>query len=179
MESRARTNGSTATGTGQRIRMINTTPQLTSSDSSTLAPIRRMDSGTIPNSRRVTCGIWMMADVLRHCGRKVGMRILIFGRTFQTASEHWAVRRWISDVSGVVTVRGQIGKTMPWGSNWRGQCEAMIIVDGKLCFSSIMDEQSLDYALAVKLQKDSTVDFLIAPASGFGVVDFHGESGTS
>lgn len=90
----------------------------------------------------------------------------------QTASEHWAVRRWISDVSGVFTIRGQIGKTMPWGRNWRGQCEAMIIVDGKTVFSSIMDEQSLDYALAVKLRKNSTVDFLIAPASGFGVVDF-------
>lgn len=89
-----------------------------------------------------------------------------------TASEHWAVRRWISDTAGVVTIRGQIGKTMPWGENWKGHCKAIISVDGTTVFSSIMDEQRLDYALVAQLQKDSTVDFLIAPVSGFGVMDF-------
>jgi len=89
-----------------------------------------------------------------------------------SAFEHWAVRRWISTVSGVVTISGHVGKVMPWGKNWGGECQAIIVVDGKTVFSSVMDEQGLDYAVAVKVHENSVVDFLIAPAPSVGVMKF-------
>jgi hypothetical protein len=87
-------------------------------------------------------------------------------------SEHWAVRRWISKVSGVVTIVGHAGKAMPWGKNWGGQCQAIIVVDGKTVFSSVMDEQGLDYTVAVKVREKSVVDFMIAPGPSIGVMKF-------
>mgnify|MGYP001818441558 CR=1 FL=1 len=88
------------------------------------------------------------------------------------AAEQWAVRRWISDASGTVTISGHTGKVMPWGAKWGGECKAIIIVDGETVFSSVMDEHGLDYAVAVKIRVKSVVDFLIAPNPSIGVVTF-------
>lgn len=88
------------------------------------------------------------------------------------AEEQWAIRRWISDVSGTVSISGTAGKLMPWGTNWRGECQAIIIVDGETVLSTVMDEQGVEYEVAVKLHKDSVVDFLIAPHPSIGVVTF-------
>lgn len=88
------------------------------------------------------------------------------------AAEQWAVRRWISDASGTVTISGHAGKVMPWGANWGGECQAIIIVDGETVFSTVMDEHGLDYAVAVKIHAKSVVDFLIAPNPSIGVVTF-------
>ena len=88
------------------------------------------------------------------------------------AAEQWAVRRWISDASGTVTISGYTGKVMPWGAKWGGECKAIIIVDGETVFASVMDEHGLDYAVAVKIREKSVVDFLIAPNPSIGVVTF-------
>lgn len=88
------------------------------------------------------------------------------------AAEQWAVRRWISDASGTVTITGHAGKVMPWGANWGGECRAIIIIDGETVFSTVMDEQGLDYAVAAKIREESVVDFLIAPDPSIGVVTF-------
>lgn len=88
------------------------------------------------------------------------------------AAEQWAVRRWVSDTSGIVTITGHIGKVMPFGANWGGECKASIIVDGETVFSSVMDEQGLDYAVVVKIHEKSVIDFLIAPDPSIGVVTF-------
>lgn len=86
------------------------------------------------------------------------------------ASEQWAVRRWVSDESGFVTISGHAGKLMPWGAKWGGECRAIIIVDGKTVLSTVMDEHGLDYAVVVKLREKSVVDFLIAPDPSIGAV---------
>lgn len=88
------------------------------------------------------------------------------------AAEQWAVRRWICDASGIVTISGHAGKTMPWGANWSGECRAIIVVDGETVYSTVMDEHGVDYAVAVKVREKSVVDFVIAPDPSIGVVDF-------
>ncbi len=88
------------------------------------------------------------------------------------AAEQWAVRRWTSDTSGPVVIVGHVGKDMPWGANWGGACQAIIMVDGETVLSTIMDEHGSDYSVAVDLHERSVVDFLIAPAPSIGVVTF-------
>lgn len=88
------------------------------------------------------------------------------------AAEQWAVRRWISDTAGKVTITGHAGKDMPWGANWAGECRAIIMIDGETVFSTVMDEHGLDYAIAAKVREKSVVDFLIAPDPSIGVVTF-------
>ena len=94
------------------------------------------------------------------------------GPTSYSSAEQWATRRWISDTAGTLTVSGHAGKVMPWGANWAGECQATIIVDGEVVFSTLMDEHGLDYSVAVKIQEKSIVDFLIAPNPSIGVVKF-------
>lgn len=87
-------------------------------------------------------------------------------------AEQWAIRRWVSDVSGNITISGRVGKVMPWGANWTGECKALIVVDGEIVLSTVMDELGLGYSVAVKVKENSTVDFLIAPNPSIGVVEF-------
>lgn len=89
-----------------------------------------------------------------------------------SSAEQWATRRWVSSASGNVTISGHVGKVMPWGANWGGECQAIIIVDGKVILSTIIDEQGLDYSVATKVREKSMVDFLIAPNPSIGVVTF-------
>lgn len=88
------------------------------------------------------------------------------------ATEQWAVRRWVSNSTGPVTISGHVGKDMPWGANWSGECRAIIIIDGKTVFSSVMDNDGLDYAVAANIRENSVIDFLIAPNPSIGVVTF-------
>jgi len=48
----------------------------------------------------------------------------------------------------------------------------MIIVDGEIVFSTVIDELGLDYSVAVKVEEKSIVDFMIAPNPSIGVVEF-------
>ncbi len=89
-----------------------------------------------------------------------------------SGAEHWSVRRWVSNSSGTVTISGRVGKVMPWGANWGGECQAIIMVDGVTVLSTVMDEHGIDYTVAVKIQNKSRVDFLIAPNPSIGVVTF-------
>lgn len=88
------------------------------------------------------------------------------------AAKHWAVRRWESSATSSCTIRGRIGKVMPWGKNWGGHCRARIIVDGKEVYSAIMDEDGQDYSVKVSLKQGSLVDFLIGPEPSIGVMQF-------
>lgn len=88
------------------------------------------------------------------------------------AAKHWAVRRWESSTTNACTIRGRIGKVMPWGKNWTGHCRARIVVDGKEVFSEIMDEDGRDYSVKVDLKQGSLVDFLIGPEPSIGVMQF-------
>ncbi|MFN7731478.1 MAG: hypothetical protein ACK5OB_06225 [Pirellula sp.] len=87
-------------------------------------------------------------------------------------AEHWAVRRWISKVSGALTISGHAGKVMPWGANWGGACQGLIVVDGKTVLSTVLDDQGIDYQVAIRVEKDSVIDFLVAPGPSVGVVEF-------
>ena len=84
----------------------------------------------------------------------------------------WAVRRWTSNTKSAATIRGRIGKVMPWGKNWGGNCRAIITVDGQDVFTSTMNEKGLDYAVKVELQQGTKIDFLIGPNPSIGVVQF-------
>jgi hypothetical protein len=86
--------------------------------------------------------------------------------------EQWAVRRWVSTTAGPVTVRGHAGKVMPWGENWGGGVQALIVVDDETVFRTDFDDGGADYAIDVMLKVGSLVDFLIAPDPSIGVVEF-------
>lgn len=86
--------------------------------------------------------------------------------------EHWAVRRWVSPVESSAKLTGQVGKVMPWGKNWKGDCRALIVVDGNIVFSAAMDNDGKDYSIDVDLFKGSTIDFLIGPGPSIGVTKF-------
>lgn len=86
--------------------------------------------------------------------------------------EQWAVRRWVSTVNGTITISGHAGKVMPWGENWSGGCQALIVVDGKTMFSSLMDNRGTDYSITVNVGIGSPVDFLIGPGPSVGVTRF-------
>ena len=87
-------------------------------------------------------------------------------------AEQWAVRRWVSAYEGRVTIRGHMGKVMPWGANWNGHCQARIVADGKTLFTGVMDNDGADYAVDADVEVGSTVDFLIGPGPSIGVTTF-------
>jgi hypothetical protein len=86
--------------------------------------------------------------------------------------EQWAVRRWVSTTKGPVTISGHAGKVMPWGENWGGGVQALIVVDGTTLFSTDIDNRGMDYSIDATIQVGSRVDFLIAPNPSIGVTKF-------
>ena len=86
--------------------------------------------------------------------------------------EQWPVRRWVSTVNGPVTISGHAGKVMPWGENWGGSCQALIVVDGIEVFSAPMDNLGIDYSVDVSLRVGSLVDFLTGPDPAVGITKF-------
>ena len=87
-------------------------------------------------------------------------------------AKHWAVRRWISPVSGRVEIRGHAGKVMPWGENWRGGCVFHIVVDGERIFEAEVADGGQEYSVNAEVAEGSTVDFLIGPGTAIGVMRF-------
>ncbi len=118
--------------------------------------------------------VWYLEDVRSYISLWAtgGHANSAIGPASYSPDEQWATRRWISDAAGTVTISGHAGKVMPWGANWSGECRATIIVDGKVIFSTVMDEHGLDYSVAIKVREKSIVDFLIAPNPSIGVVTF-------
>lgn len=86
--------------------------------------------------------------------------------------EHWAVRRWVSTTSGLVSISGHAGKVMPWGANWSGDVKARIVVDGATVFNTTIDDGGSKYTVSASVQPGSLVDFLIGPGTGIGVIEF-------
>lgn len=87
-------------------------------------------------------------------------------------AEHWVVRRWVSTLAGVVTIRGQAGKVMPWGANWGGGVQALLVVDGKTLVRANLGNTETDYAVEATVRVGSRVDFLIGPNPRIGVTKF-------
>lgn len=71
--------------------------------------------------------------------------------------EQWAVRRWVSDVSGEVTISGFIA------SLGGGNMMASVFVDGKPLFSQQIPSNKTSYEFLASVAVGSTVDFVIAP----------------
>ena len=87
-------------------------------------------------------------------------------------AEHWVVRRWVSTTDGHVDIRGHAGKTMPWGENWSGSVNFLIVVDGAKVFEAEVDDGGREFNASVALKAGSLVDFLIGPGTGIGVIKF-------
>ena len=85
--------------------------------------------------------------------------------------EQWAVRRWISTTEGPVTISGHAGKVMPWGENWSGGVQALIVVDGAALFRADIEDGGSDYSIDARVQVGSLVDFLIGPHPSIGVTE--------
>lgn len=91
---------------------------------------------------------------------------------FYARAKHWAVRRWISPVSGRLVIRGHAGKVMPWGENWSGGCVFLVVVDGERIFAADVADGGQEYSVIATVAVGSTVDFLIGPGTGIGVMRF-------
>ena len=72
--------------------------------------------------------------------------------------EQWAVRRWISDVSGSITISGTICAV-----SLRGMTTG-VRVDGNEVFSTVPPQPpEMSYSFTTTVSAGSTVDFIIAP----------------
>jgi hypothetical protein len=71
--------------------------------------------------------------------------------------EQWAVRRWVSDVAGPVSVSGLIA---PYQSGWM---MTYVFVDGTQVFGQQVPLSETPYSFDTTVSVGSTVDFVIAP----------------
>ena len=88
----------------------------------------------------------------------------------RTQVEHWAVRRWISEVEGPITITGTIGKILPGGNGVVGR----ILVDETTVWSQFVGSDDLDgfdYLFSTNVQQGSTVDFVLDPFEANAVSD--------
>jgi hypothetical protein len=90
-------------------------------------------------------------------------------------AEQWAVRRWVSTISGRIGIRGHAGKVMPWGENWSGSVRFLVVVDGATVYEAEADDGGQEYCVSATVDVGTPVDFLIGPGSAIGVVKFTGE----
>ncbi len=81
------------------------------------------------------------------------------------AEEQWASRRWVSTVSGEVTLSGLIAHHEYFGLNMVGDgTEAHILVDGEAVFSydvGLMDFQGISYSLSLDVVEGSVIEMVI------------------
>jgi hypothetical protein len=86
--------------------------------------------------------------------------------------EQWAVRRWISEVDGDVTLSGTLAKldTREGGNGIIGN----IFVDGVPIFSKFIannDSEGINYAINTTVKKGDIVDFIIDSNENNGLFD--------
>jgi hypothetical protein len=76
--------------------------------------------------------------------------------------EHWAVRRWVSEVTGTVTIRGTVANVLS-GSDFTG----LILVDGEEKLRQpVASTEEMPYTLNdVSVSVGSVVDFAIIPGA--------------
>jgi len=78
--------------------------------------------------------------------------------------QHWAVRRWVSEAAGTVTITGRLAKQDP-GSQGDG-VDGHILVDGETVWSQHVREDDtvgVEYAVDVSVRIGSIVDFALDP----------------
>jgi hypothetical protein len=83
----------------------------------------------------------------------------------RVAVEHWAVRRWSSNVNGAVRITGVVRKAT--GATGGNGIVARIAVDGAKLFEQVVtDETGTGFDLAASAKIGSTIDFVIDPNAG-------------
>jgi len=84
--------------------------------------------------------------------------------------EHWAVRRWVSEVNGVVNITGHLADADPgYGSD--DGIAGHIIIDGNNVFAQVIEEgdtTGVDFSLDATVTIGSLVDFCVAPRATDG-----------
>lgn len=86
-----------------------------------------------------------------------------FSTSGRLAGEHWAARRWISEVSGEVNISGKLAKADPGGGNG---ITGHIFIDGVEVFSHHVDYndlQGVNYSVDAIVTVGSVIDFVIDP----------------
>lgn len=87
-------------------------------------------------------------------------------------ARQWAVRRWVSTVTGRIAIHGHAGKVMPWGENWGGSVRFLVVADGHRVYEAEADDGGREYSVRVAVEVGTVVDFLIGPGSAIGVSRF-------
>lgn len=85
--------------------------------------------------------------------------------------EHWAIRRWVSDVSGTFTISGMVREDKKVGRGDDGVI-AQILINGEEVFSRDIapeDQTALAYSVLANLEVGDVVDFVMQP----GVTDHY------
>ena len=81
--------------------------------------------------------------------------------------EHWAIRRWVSDVSGEFTISGMTREDRKVGNGDDGTI-AKILLNGTEIFSRDIapeDQTALAYSLLANLKVGDVVDFVMQPGA--------------
>jgi len=77
--------------------------------------------------------------------------------------EHWVVRRWVSEVTGPITIMGTLAKIQ---TNAGDGITGYILIDGQVVWSQYIaynDAAGVTYSIVVDVDMGSLVDFAIAP----------------
>jgi len=86
--------------------------------------------------------------------------------------EHWAVRRWVSDADGILSLQGLLAK--PTGAHGGNGVVGHIFVDGVELFSqhiSGSDGVGINYSFDINIHLGSIIDFAIDPYLSREAVD--------
>lgn len=89
----------------------------------------------------------------------------------KTPIEHWAVRRWVSEVSGNITIYISLAKADTGGGNG---IEGRVVIGGTTVFSKVIafnDSLGIDTAISANVKLGSTVDFVIDPLDSNDLYD--------
>jgi len=70
---------------------------------------------------------------------------------------HWAIRRWTAEITGDVTLSGQLGNTDPAGDGVVGR----ILVNGKEIFAQPVNGTTIDYRVTTAVKQGDLVDLVI------------------
>jgi hypothetical protein len=76
--------------------------------------------------------------------------------------DHWAVRRWVSTVSGRITISGQVANLDDSGNG----VAARVVVDGATLWTQVVNDVAppgSSYVVQADVVVGSTIDFVIDP----------------
>jgi hypothetical protein len=84
--------------------------------------------------------------------------------------DHWAVRRWVSSVSGSVTIHGEVANL----DNSQNGVAARLVVDGTTLWSQVVvgvASPGSPYSVLTTVSVGSTVDLVIDPYQSHDLQD--------